>query len=330
MASPLLVFVNGVSGSHMAPHLLDEFANDHSISFVRLPDDVPTWTQVHAHVLTDPTLRLVACGGDGTVNWVVSLLNAFYGAGDPEGRPPLAILPYGSGNDMSRSLGWGRVINRSAQDYFTNIRSAVRIENADVWKVEVYRTDTNDMWSLFMANYFSLGPDAETAYDFDECRNGKCKPCFCCGCISLACYVPVALGNLCGKRGLGTYTDITVYNQGPDEATMRTQLQPQGRDKTLIVQTIPSMYAGRDPWTAGTPRAMNDRRFEVTFQGGLWSIGFFQIGIDTGRPQCQGSTLKIETSEPCFVQIDGEGRFVNGPARITIDRAGSYPLIFRR
>jgi diacylglycerol kinase (ATP) len=47
----------------------------------------------------------VICGGDGTVMWVVSEIAK-------NGIDPmlvhLAIMPLGTGNDFSRSLGWGK------------------------------------------------------------------------------------------------------------------------------------------------------------------------------------------------------------------------------
>jgi hypothetical protein len=67
---------------------------------------------------------------------------------------------------------------------------------------------------------------------------------------------------------------------------------------------------GRDPCPLDIPRAMDDGLFEVTLQGGLLSLGLFQIGIDSGRPACQAAQLRIVASEPCFIQIDGEGKCV--------------------
>jgi diacylglycerol kinase family enzyme len=264
------------------------------------------------------------------VNWVTSLLSAVYGLGEQPDQAPLAILPYGGGNDMARCLGWGHSIDTSPADYFRQVCESTVIEPADIWKIQIYRTDTHNIISTIMTNYFSLGPDAETAYDTEQCRRGRCGCCFCCGCVAQCCTVPMAFGNLCGRRPLSAYTEIIVTGTDDRNPEGEAPLKTEGNDKTLIIQTIPSMYAGRDPWNGRTERAMNDGRFEVTLQGGMWSIGFFLIGMKTGRPQCQASKMTIAASEPCFVQIDGEGVCINGPSRITIERGGSYPLIFRR
>ncbi len=48
--------------------------------------------------------RVIVCGGDGTVLWVVEEL-VRYGIDTLE--VPIGIIPIGTGNDFSRAMGWG-------------------------------------------------------------------------------------------------------------------------------------------------------------------------------------------------------------------------------
>jgi len=49
-------------------------------------------------------LRVVVGGGDGTVLWVV---NEMIKTGIDLNSVPIGIIPFGTGNDFSRVLGWG-------------------------------------------------------------------------------------------------------------------------------------------------------------------------------------------------------------------------------
>jgi diacylglycerol kinase (ATP) len=51
-------------------------------------------------------VKVIICGGDGTVMWVISELNKYNI--DTE-LTPLAIIPLGTGNDFSQYLGWGKL-----------------------------------------------------------------------------------------------------------------------------------------------------------------------------------------------------------------------------
>lgn len=44
--------------------------------------------------------KLIIAGGDGTVASVINHVKSL------DWNPPIAILPLGTGNDLSRALGW--------------------------------------------------------------------------------------------------------------------------------------------------------------------------------------------------------------------------------
>ena len=51
--------------------------------------------------------NIVACGGDGTVGWILSVMDSMKSSFPRGRRPAIGIIPLGTGNDLSRSLNWG-------------------------------------------------------------------------------------------------------------------------------------------------------------------------------------------------------------------------------
>lgn len=56
---------------------------------------------------SDMQRKLLVCGGDGTVTWILTALEQCTALQGKLHLLPVAIVPLGTGNDLARSLGWG-------------------------------------------------------------------------------------------------------------------------------------------------------------------------------------------------------------------------------
>mmetsp|Transcript_21194 Transcript_21194/g.54029 ORF Transcript_21194/g.54029 Transcript_21194/m.54029 type:complete len:377 (+) Transcript_21194:41-1171(+) len=101
----IVAFVNSRSGGGLGSVLLDKLrvllADPAMVCDLALADE-PRATLTLAKE-SAAVLRFFVCGGDGTVQWLLSEIHAI--GLDPQ--PPIAIAPTGTGNDLARSLGWG-------------------------------------------------------------------------------------------------------------------------------------------------------------------------------------------------------------------------------
>ena len=74
-----------------------------------------------------------ACGGDGTVGWILSVMDSMT---FPRGRPSIGIIPLGTGNDLSRSLNWGgKYKSKPLKKFLMDIGKADKV-TMDRWTLE--------------------------------------------------------------------------------------------------------------------------------------------------------------------------------------------------
>ncbi|KAG9475870.1 hypothetical protein GDO78_003978 [Eleutherodactylus coqui] len=179
LMKPVLVFVNPKSGGNQGVKILQSFMwylNPRQV-FDLSQGGPKEALEMYRKV---PSLRILACGGDGTVGWILSVLDQLH-LFPP---PPVAILPLGTGNDLARTLNWG---GGYTDEPLSKILSHVEegsVVQLDRWNLEVERNleaceedrgegATDKLPLDVFNNYFSLGFDARVTLEFHESREAN-------------------------------------------------------------------------------------------------------------------------------------------------------------
>ncbi|XP_011018132.1 PREDICTED: diacylglycerol kinase 3-like isoform X2 [Populus euphratica] len=217
---PMVVFVNSRSGGRHGPELkerLQQLMGEEQVfdlSEVR-PNEFVAYGLGCLEKLaglgdfcakdTRDKLRILVAGGDGTVGWVLGSLTELHRQGR-EPVPPVAVIPLGTGNDLSRSFGWGgsfpfawkSAVKRSLLRAITGpvcrldswhlLMAMPRGEVVDPphslkstddcsldqgLRIEGELPEKMNCYEGVFYNYFSIGMDAQVAYGFHHLRNEK-------------------------------------------------------------------------------------------------------------------------------------------------------------
>ncbi|XWS70908.1 hypothetical protein CRYUN_Cryun03dG0090800 [Craigia yunnanensis] len=217
--SPMVVFINSRSGGRHGPVLKERLQQLISEEQVFDLQDVKPHEFVRYGLAclekwanngdlcakeTRHNIRVVVAGGDGTIGWVLGCLGELHQKGR-EPVPPVAIIPLGTGNDLSRSFGWGgsfpfawksaikRTLLRATTGPICHLDSwqvVLQMPNGEVdpphslkvseechldqtLEVEGDVPDKVNCYEGVFYNYFSIGMDAKVAYGFHHLRNEK-------------------------------------------------------------------------------------------------------------------------------------------------------------
>ncbi|XP_066454745.1 diacylglycerol kinase delta isoform X3 [Eleutherodactylus coqui] len=134
--SPLLVFVNSKSGDNQGVKFLRRFKQ--LLNPAQVFDLMNGGPHLGLRLFQKfDTFRILVCGGDGSVGWVLSEIDTL----NLHKQCQLGVLPLGTGNDLARVLGWG-----SACDDDTQLPQILeKLERAgtkmlDRWSIMVYET----------------------------------------------------------------------------------------------------------------------------------------------------------------------------------------------
>ena len=277
-----------------------------------------------------PGIRLLACGGDGTVGWILSALDRL--KLDPDHSPPVGVLPLGTGNDLSRSIGWGGGYTDEPISKIILALQSAEVINLDRWSLKFtlntgFKPDREkgvDKLPLEVVNnYFSLGVDAQIALQFHEAREANPHK-FNSRIRNKMFYTQAGGKDLILRRWKQLTDHITVHCDGKDITPKLKELKVH----SVVFSNIPCYSSGTRPWNrqCGEQR-LDDGLIEVI---GLttYQLPLIQAG---GHGHCitQCRTAKIVTRKTIPMQVDGEAVRVN-PATIELELLNQAKMLAKR
>eukprot|EP00980_Cylindrotheca_fusiformis_P022873 scaffold9857_cov127-Cylindrotheca_fusiformis.AAC.19 len=244
---PLLVFVNSRSGPQQGNLLITQLRDLlNPIQVCDLAEGGPEEILKSFSVFTK--LRILVCGGDGTVSWIVSTIEKL----NLQRWPPIAILPLGTGNDLARVHGWGGgYSNESLVDILQQVAESY-VSWLDRWEmtVESKKGKVKEAKSFF--NYFGVGADAQMALQVHKLREHK-PNLFFSRVINKAWYGIFGAEDAIKATSINLANDITLIADG-----VEVPLPPDSQG--IILLNIDSYGGGVPLWARGSKASSRESR----------------------------------------------------------------------
>uniref|UniRef100_A0A3Q4H0U5 Diacylglycerol kinase n=1 Tax=Neolamprologus brichardi TaxID=32507 RepID=A0A3Q4H0U5_NEOBR len=304
LMKPILVFVNPKSGGNQGAKVLQMFM------WILNPRQVFDLSQGGLREALElyrkvPNLRILACGGDGTVGWILSALDEL----QMNPQPPVAVLPLGTGNDLARTLNWGGgYTDEPVSKVLCHVEDGSVVQ-LDRWNLLVEKSSaqpeegTQKLPLNVFNNYFSLGFDAHVTLEFHESREANPEK-FNSRFRNKMFYAGAAFSDFLQRssRDLSKHVRVVV--------SVNT-LSPSSLSLSACIVFCVDIYcAGTMPWgNTGDHRDFEPQRHD---DGCIEVIGFtmaslaaLQVGGHGERlHQCREVVLTTYKTVP--VQVDGE------------------------
>ncbi|CAI0403909.1 unnamed protein product [Linum tenue] len=326
-ARPLLVFINFKSGGQLGSSLrsrLNLLLNPAQVFELSSSQGPEAGLQLFSDV---QYFRILVCGGDGTVAWVLDAIERH----NFESPPPVAVLPLGTGNDLSRVLQWGRSFKMAKrQGGLCAILHEVdhaAVTMLDRWKVNIIEENLEGHTKNEQSKFMRIGCDAKLAYEFHVTRQEKPEK-FSSQFVNKLRYAKEGARDIMDRACADLPWQVWLEVDGKD-------VQIPKDTEGLIVLNIGSYMGGVDLWQNDyehdddfTLQSMQDKMLEIVCVRGAWHLGKIQVGLSQARRLAQGNVIRIHASSSFPVQIDGEP-FIHQPGCLEI-KHDSQVFMLRR
>lgn len=283
-------------------------------------------------------LRILVAGGDGSATWVLGTIREL-GLTPP---PPVAVMPLGTGNDLSINLGWGSEFTWAWVKPDELYATLERYKNGEVCPIDVWqasitapdatyydamphslqqdpenpRTANASFW-----NYFSVGLDAEAAYGFHSLREAHPR---------------LAASRLTNQAWYGFFSCATGWFCGapPISATLKLRVKdaPDSEWRSLVVPNsvraiillnLQTYGGGRDVWGLADSVGMRKQGFsEPRFNDGAIEV----VGLLNGwhsalvMGQLSSKLHALRLAQCCEVELE----LASTRSRVKDDEATVY------